>query len=90
MRIKSTSPKHLAKSKLLRQMRKDAGLTQQEMAARLLISRETIVAIENCHLSTIESIESDLQEKWWDICRPRATPTTYEAFKSFVLSSFRL
>ena len=90
MRIKSNSPKHLAKAKLLRQMRKDAGLTQQEIAERLFISRETVVAIENCHQNTIETIESDLQEKWWDICRPRATPTTYEAFRNFVLKSFKL
>ena len=90
MRTKSNSPRHLAKSKLLRQMRKDAGLTQQELAARLFISRETVVAIENSLLSAIKTIESELEEKWWDICRPKVTPTTYKAFKSFVLSPFRL
>lgn len=90
MRIKSNTPKHLAKSKLLRQMRKDAGLTQLELAERLFISRETVVAIENCHQSAIETIESELLEGWWEICRPRATPTTYQAFKEFVMRSFSL
>ena len=89
-RLKSSNPKHLAKAKLLRQMRKDAGLTQREIAQRLFISRETVIAMENCYLGTMETMQSDLQEKWWDICRPRVTSSTYQAFRDFILQSFKL
>lgn len=86
---KSTDPKMIAKAELLRALRKDNGLTQQELAKRLGLSRETVVGIENNHRQQIENILASTEKKWWEVCRSQAKPETRESFRDFVLSWFK-
>jgi DNA-binding XRE family transcriptional regulator len=53
---------------LLKMMRKESGLTQNDLALRLGVSRETVSAIENEKPETISVLSIDLIEKWWRIC----------------------
>lgn len=54
---------------ILRTMRKEAGLTQAELARTIGISRETVVAIENDHPKTVEALSISILEYWVNICR---------------------
>lgn len=90
MALKSNKTVHQEKSKLLLKMRKDAGLTQQDLSIRLQISREKVVAIENCHLQQMESITSDLEDRWWKVCRSRASQNTKESWMQFILNKLNI
>ncbi len=54
---------------ILKQMRKEAGLTQAEIAKSIGISRETVVAIENAHPNTLEALSANTLGYWLNICR---------------------
>ncbi|MCC2603786.1 helix-turn-helix transcriptional regulator [Planctobacterium marinum] len=90
MALKSNSAKHQEKSAILRELRKDAGLTQQQLAGRLSISRETLVGIENCYLQQIESLTSDIEDRWWEICRTTAKPQTKEKWHTHILRKLNI
>ena len=55
--------------KYLKKLRTEAGLTQVELARRLKISRETVLAIENNHPGSIDTIELPLIRDWKDACK---------------------
>lgn len=52
----------------LRALRKDAGLTQEDLAFKVGLSRETVSAIENNKPGTIDSIGLEVLDKWHRIC----------------------
>ena len=49
---------------LLRELRKEAQLTQNDPATRIGISRETVSAIENDKRETIEALGAEVISKW--------------------------
>lgn len=55
--------------KYLKKLRTEAGLTQAELANRLKISRETVLAIEKNNPGSIESLELGLVRDWKDACK---------------------
>jgi HTH-type transcriptional regulator/antitoxin HipB len=73
---------------LLRELRKEAELTQQDLARRIGISRETISAIENDKRETIEAIGAEVISKWHIICAQRASPATRNKFFEHVMKYF--
>lgn len=79
----------------LREMRKEAGLTQQEMADKLGISRETVLAIENAdykdrHKVSLDSIGLKTFRNWWNVCRSRISDKSRSNFKNSLLDFFNI
>lgn len=81
---KSNNKNHLAQSGVLRKLRLNSGLTQAELAVKLNISREKVVAIENCHLATMQELETDLISVWWHLCKPKADEDTKSEFRKLI------
>lgn len=73
---------------LLRTLRLEAGYTQEEIANRLGLSRETVSAIENEKPGTIDSIEAEVISMWYIICRQGATSQTQSQFFGHVMKYF--
>lgn len=73
---------------LLRELRKEADLTQQDLAARIGISRETVSAIENDKRETIEALGAEVISKWHMICAQRASAATRNKFFQHVMQYF--
>ncbi|MCY7297290.1 helix-turn-helix domain-containing protein [Alteromonas sp. a30] len=90
MALKSSNKIHKQKAHLLKQMRLEAGLTQQALASRLKVSRETVSAIENCHFSAISALSDDIREDWWRACATGATKETKMSFMNLVTRIFRI
>lgn len=90
MAVKSSNARLQEQARLLRSMRQEAGFTQAELATRLNVSRETVSAIENCHVGTIDTLEQRVLERWWSLCRAEAHSSTKEMFVSFLKRAFRI
>jgi DNA-binding XRE family transcriptional regulator len=73
---------------LLRELRKEAQLTQNELAVRIGISRETVSAIENDKRETIEAIGAEVISKWHMICAQSASSATCNKFFQHVMQYF--
>ncbi len=73
---------------LLRTMRKEAGLTQEQLKVRLGISRETVSAIENEKPETINSIEAEVVSKWHIVCKQSVSSDTGTAFFEHMMKYF--
>lgn len=84
--LKSTKKEHIELSATLKDLRKDVPkFTQADLARALGVSRETVVAIENCHLHTMDSIEMQIIEKWWKVCKIRGiTERTKDKFATLI------
>ena len=61
---------------LLRELRKEAELTQHDLAARVGINRETVSATGNDKRETIKAIGAGVISKWHIICTRRASAAT--------------
>ena len=72
----------------LKSLRKEAGYTQEELAKRVGISRETVSAIENDKPETMDNIGVGVVNKWWSICRQTASEKTRKSFFSSVMDYF--
>lgn len=90
MAQKSNDRFHLNKSMVLRELRLEGGFTQQELAHSLGMSREKVVAVENCHQNTMVSLEQDTIRNWWQLCRPMAKDETQKRFSSLIKEAFLL
>ncbi|NCP65950.1 MAG: helix-turn-helix transcriptional regulator [Paraglaciecola sp.] len=73
---------------LLKIMRKEAGLTQAELATRLGVSRETISAIENEKPETVASLSIELIEKWWRVCGKTSSQKIKSQFAQNIVNFF--
>ena len=80
MANKSTDILHVERSDILRNLRLQSSYTQKQLADKLGISREKVVAVENCHLKSMLALELDTIKKWWELCRPRAEIDTQKQF----------
>jgi len=74
--------------KELRSLRKEAGFTQKDLATKIGISRETVIAIENEHAKTIASLSLDVVNAWWNLCRESVSESSQLSFKVQVLKFF--
>jgi len=74
----------------LKSLRKEAGLTQKELASRIGLSRETIVAIENEYVGSIDKLSIEVVNAWWSVCRRTVSAKTKESFKSQILRFFNI
>lgn len=72
----------------LKALRKESGFTQEELACRIGISRETVSAIENEKPETMNNIGVEVISKWWSICRQKASEQTRDSFFSSVMEYF--
>lgn len=71
-------------SPILKKLRKDAGLTQEALAVRLGISRETLIAIERQNKASVSSLEIGLVYSWWRVCKIKATVDTSQEFAKVI------
>ena len=76
--------------KQLRDLRKDAGYTQEEIAEKLSISRETVVAIENNHKQTIESLSFKKIVEWRAACESKADSISLSKFAQHLKSKLKI
>ena len=76
--------------KFLRDIRKEAQLTQRELAQRINISRETIIAIEKEHPGTIHTIQLETLKRWWRVCDTRISSQTRLRFTTYVKKFLKL
>jgi DNA-binding XRE family transcriptional regulator len=74
--------------KLLRSLRKEAGYTQIEMSKKMGVCRETIVAIENLHIGSVNKLELWLVMRWWVACKLKANIETKSQFSSLLKKAF--
>ena len=74
--------------KRLQRLRKEAGFTQDEMANKLDITRETVNKIENNKAGTIQTVEHMLIERWWHECSARLTAETQTSFIQYIVERF--
>jgi len=85
---KSCNQTHIAQSDVLRKLRRNAGLTQCDLASRLGICREKVIAIERSHLATMHDLENELISRWWQICKPKAEENTKHQFIELIKQIF--
>ena len=71
----------------LKAIRKRAELTQQDLATKLGISRETVSALENNKESAINSLPVDTLIEWYALCSKEVSQT---AKHSFIYSLMKL
>ena len=64
----------------LRRLRQEADLSQKDMAIRLGLSRESIVAIENAHPRAMNNLKLIVVSRWFNICRAAVKASTREHF----------
>lgn len=76
--------------KILRQLRREAGLYQKDLAEHLGVSRETVLHIEKGKQSSIRSLELVLLKKWFQICSEQASPTTKKRFAQQIINFLTL
>lgn len=73
---------------LLRTLRMEAGFTQEELASKVGLSRETVSAIENEKPGTIDTIEAEVISMWYIVCRQKASAQTENQFFGHVMKYF--
>lgn len=74
----------------LKDLRKEAGFTQKLLASKIGISRETVVAIENEHPKTLNSLSLEVVNAWWKNCRTLVSEASQISFKLQVIKYFHL
>jgi len=74
----------------LKNLRKEAGLTQKELANRIGISRETVVAIENEHPKTMKTLSLVVVNRWWVTCKKSVSESSQLSFKVQIMKFFSL
>ena len=69
---------------MLRRIRKEAGYTQDELARRIGLSRETISAIENEHKKSISGLRIETIKLWMKACGSRVSADTKKSFSDYI------
>ena len=88
MASKSNEKLHIQKARVLRLLRRDNALTQEDLARELNISRETVVAVENCHSGAISAIPADIMSEWWKRCRDSASDDSRSEFSKLIVNLY--
>ncbi|TDF41699.1 XRE family transcriptional regulator [Alteromonadaceae bacterium M269] len=74
----------------LRKIRKAAGYSQDELAARLGCSRKTIIHIESSRPGTIDKLAMPIVERWWTVCRQRMSNDSRLEFVQELIKYFNI
>lgn len=74
----------------LKQLRKESGITQIQMAKYLEISRETVIAIENNHPGSIDNLSFEKVNSWGRYCRSKVSRDTYEEWVNYLKKLLKL
>ncbi|AEE23322.1 helix-turn-helix transcriptional regulator [Paraglaciecola chathamensis] len=74
---------------ILRNLRKEAGYTQGELALRVGLSRETVSAIENNKPESLRTLQIEVVKKWWSVCRTKAKEETRNNFVNQIVGYFK-
>jgi len=82
----SEHPDALQLMETLRKVRREADITQQALADKLGLCRETVVAIEKMKKGSIENITLQTLKGWWATCREECSPESGDRFKLLVLN----
>jgi len=73
---------------ILKNLRKEAGFTQDNLAKEIELSRETVVAIEGNKPKTVNALQLSVVNEWWQLCREKATDSTALSFRAEVSRYF--
>jgi HTH-type transcriptional regulator/antitoxin HipB len=74
----------------LKQLRKDARLTQKQLAEHIGISRETVLAIEKEYPKTIESLSITVLRQWWETCSAQSQSPSKKTFAATLHKFFKI
>lgn len=66
--------------KYLKQMRREAGFYQKDLAHILGVSRETVLHIEKGKPSSVRSLELNMIRRWYEACAENTSSTTKGRF----------
>ena len=83
-----SKPVAQTEGQILKKLRTGAGLSQKELASRIGISRETVVAIEREHPGTINALKLKVIKKWYDTCGTANNSEAKKGFKAYILKMF--
>lgn len=72
----------------LKKLRKCTPYTQEELAHKVGISRETVNAIENNRIETMSVINVEVILKWKSICETYLDASRKSAFKEYIMKYF--
>lgn len=85
-----TKPVAQTEGQILKNLRLGAGFSQKALAAKIGISRETVVAIEREHPNTIKALKMQVIKKWSDVCGAEDNATALNNFKVFIKKTFHI
>ena len=68
----------------LHKLRVEVGLTQEQIARQLGITRETVISIEKNHPGTIDKLPFSTVEAWGRICRHQLQPDIWAEWQSYL------
>lgn len=74
----------------LKSSRLSAGFTQAQLATKIGISRETVIAIENADIASVGALKIEVVSKWWVACKFCATTHDYSVFSNIVKKIFKI
>jgi transcriptional regulator with XRE-family HTH domain len=74
----------------LKQLRKRAKITQEELADMIGLTRETVSAIENNRPSAIKGLTWNTVSAWQEICCDKADELTRNTFKQYLIRLLKL
>lgn len=63
-------------------------ITQQALADKLGVCRETVVAIENEKDGSINSLPISTIQQWYEICSPNVSTRQSDKFLTYVMKFF--
>lgn len=72
----------------LRNMRKEAGITQKQLGDILGLSRETVLHIENGAPGSIDTLEIHVIRNWYIACEEKLCPLTKKEWAEYIKSFF--
>jgi len=74
----------------LKRARISSGLTQQQVATQLGLSRETVSAIERNKESTIKALKAQTIVEWFNLCSKQMSESAKSSFIYSILRLFRM
>lgn len=74
----------------LRNIRKEAGITQKQLGEKLGLSRETVLHIENGAPGSIDSLEIHVIKKWYNHCEDNISKPTKDDWAIYIKSFFNI
>lgn len=85
-----SKPVAQTEGQILKKLRKGANFSQKELASRIGISRETVVAIEREHPGTINALKLQVIKKWYDVCDTENNNEARKGFNKYILKLFNI